>query len=452
VGTGSWLTLRLRFVQIRGFFHSIRCISGVYDDPQEKGDITHYQALAAALSATIGTGNIAGVATAIAAGGPGAVFWMWITALVGMATKFTCCSLAVQYRDVHEDGSASGGPMYYLEKGFRPAWLLLSGGSNHVVRWGYGLGFLFAFFALLASFGIGNMVQSNSVVGGLRFILPTSISEPSFPFLGMDIHYLNLSVGIVLSILVALVILGGIKRIGRVASKVVPIMCCIYMLGALIVLIGHIQQIPFAFFLIFKHAFTPTAPVAGFAGCALSATIRYGVARGVFSNEAGLGSAPMAHAAAKTNQPIREGYVAMLGPFIDTIVVCTMTALIIIVTGAWESGLNGADLSCLAFRTGLGWGHWIVSLGLIFFAYSTILSWCYYGDRCAEYLFGTWAVIPYRWLYSLAVILGSVGALKVIWTLADIFNGLMALPNLIALLALSGWVKKAMKTYDSSFR
>jgi len=437
----------------------LKCISGVYDDPEEKGDISHFQALCAALSATIGTGNIAGVATAIAHGGPGAVFWMWVTALVGMATKFTSCSLAVKFRTVHEDGSASGGPMYYLRDGFRPNWLRGLLGDPATTSIAAGLGFLFAVFTVLSSFGIGNMVQSNSVVDGLRFVVPEEWSEPGFSLLGsFQVEFFNLIVGLFLSGLVAMVILGGIKRIARVASAIVPVMCCVYVLGALAILVLNARGLPEAFALIFRHAFSDTQAMAGgFAGAVVARTIRFGVARGVFSNEAGLGSAPMAHAAAKTKEPIREGYVAMLGPFIDTIVVCTMTALVIIVTGTWmeassQNELVGAALSCHAFQKGLRFGdftlgHVLVSFGLVFFAYSTILSWSYYGDRCAEYLFGERAIKPYRIAYCIAVVFGATGALRMIWTIADILNGLMAVPNLIALLALGGWTAKAAKDY-----
>jgi len=459
VGTGLYLTFRLRFLQIRGFGHALKCISGVYDDPSEKGDISHFQALCAALSATIGTGNIAGVATAIAYGGPGAVFWMWVTALVGMATKFTSCSLAVKYRRVHADGSASGGPMYYLRDGFKPKWLENLVGDSKVRSIGAGLGFLFALFTVFSSFGIGNMVQSNSVVDGLRFVVPEAWSGPAFTWMGFfEVKIFNLIVGLFLAGLVAMVILGGIKRIGRVATAIVPVMCCVYLLGAIVILLFNLKEIPSAFLLIFKQAFSNTQAMAGgFAGAVLARTIRFGVARGVFSNESGLGSAPMAHAAAKTREPIREGYVAMLGPFIDTILVCSMTALVIIVTGSWmeasaEKELVGAALSCHAFQKGLHFGdftlgHIVVAFGLVFFAYSTILSWSYYGDRCAEYLLGPRAIRPYRILYCIAVVLGATGALKMIWTIADILNGLMAVPNLIALIALGGWVVRGIKEY-----
>jgi AGCS family alanine or glycine:cation symporter len=313
IGTGLFLTIRLRFIQLRRFRHAVECISGKYDNPEEQGDISHFQALCAALSATIGTGNIAGVATAIALGGPGAVFWMWVTALVGMATKFSSCSLALRYRVIHGDGSASGGPMYYLQRGLGLRWL----------------GLLFALFAGVASLGIGCAVQSNSVVDGLLTVVPPSWQEAMFgagvPVLaGRSI--IRLILGIILAFLVGIVIIGGIRRIAAVAERIVPFMCVAYTVSALVVLFMNVRAIPAAFAQIFHYAFSPVALGGGFVGTVLAATIQKGVARGVFSNESGLGSAPIAHAAAKTQEMIREGFVAMLGPFIDTILICTMAS------------------------------------------------------------------------------------------------------------------------------
>jgi AGCS family alanine or glycine:cation symporter len=437
VGTGLYLTVRMLFVQVRHLGHAIACVLGKYDQPEEKGDISHFKALSTALSATIGTGNIAGVATAIAAGGPGAVFWMWITALVGMATKFTSCTLAVKYRRIHADGSASGGPMYFLSMGLRNKAL------------GAGLGGAFALFGMVASFGIGNMVQANSVVGGLGYLLPDSAQAVGFSLWeGFDIQWMSLITGLILSFLTGIVILGGIRRIANVAGIVVPFMCSFYIIGAVLILILNASAIPGAFALIFKHAFTPYAVGGGAAGIALRETIRYGVARGVFSNESGLGSAPIAHAAARTSEPVREGTVAMLGPFIDTLIICSMTALVILVTGAHESGFDGSALTAHAFEQGLfGYGQYLVGFGLIFFAYSTLIAWSYYGDRCAEYLFGEKAIPVYRWMYVGCITIGAVGGLKVIWTVADIFNALMAIPNLIGLLLLSRIVAREAKNY-----
>ncbi len=484
VGTGLYLTIRLRFVQLRYLPHSIKCISGKFDNPQEKGDISHFQALCAALSATIGTGNIAGVATAIALGGPGAVFWMWMTALVGMAMKFSSCSLAVKYRLIHENGSVSGGPMYYLEKGLGLKWLAI----------------IFACCAGFASFGIGCAVQANSVTDGLLAIIPESMSgvqfSSDFPLLGGTI-ILKPVIGLILAGLVGIVIIGGIKRIANVATKIVPLMCAIYIISSVVILVLHYSDIPSALSQIFRYAFRPLAVGGGFFGFVMARTIEKGVARGVFSNESGLGSAPIAHAAAKTNEMAREGFVAMLEPFIDTIVICSMTALVIIISGLWQVkspdgtvlyGLGaraqpkkilldgghvevaapvgedtepylqddgtpyviptGASLTSNAFEHCLpGVGSFIVSISLVFFAYSTIISWSYYGDRCFEYLLGPRAILPYRYLFCCFVVIGAVGGLDLIWTMADNLNAMMALPNLVALLLLSGEVTREKTDY-----
>ena len=419
VGTGLYLTLRLRFIQFRGFKHAVNLVRGKYDKPEDEGEVSHFQALSTALSATVGTGNIAGVATAIALGGPGAVFWMWITALVGMASKYTSCTLAVKYRVVHEDGSVSGGPMYTLARALNLKWL----------------GVLFAIFTLIASFGIGNMVQANSVVDGLGYIFPA-------------IGDYRLILGVTLAILVGLVIIGGIKRIAKVASTIVPFMAVIYCGAALVILVLNASEIPSAFFTIINLAINPEAAGGG----AIGAAIQYGVARGVFSNEAGLGSAAIAHAAAKTNEPVREGLVAMLGPFIDTIIICTMTALIIVIMGAWgetrPEAHTGAALSAYAFEQGLGpIGAWVVGFGLMFFALSTIIAWSYYGDRSAEFLFGKRAVLPYRIIYTVLIVVGAWIPLNLVWNIADITNILMAAPNLISLVLLAGLVKKLGDDY-----
>jgi len=352
-GTGILITLMVKVIQLRKFGYAWKLISGRYDNPDDQGEITHFQALSAALSATIGTGNIAGVGTAIALGGPGAVFWMWVTAVFGMALKYGECLLSLHYRTIHEDGTVSAGPMYYLEKGLGQKWL----------------GILFALFAAVASFGIGNMVQANSV------------AEPVRTYFGIP----KLATGLLLGGLVFSVIVGGIKRIGRVASRLVPFMAAFYVLGALWVILAHLHAVPEAFRIIFTSAFKGSAAAGGFAGAAVAQAIRFGVARGVFSNEAGLGSAPIAHGAAKTQEPVREGLVAMLGPFIDTLVICSMTALVIVLTGAYTSGETGAVLTAHAFDIGLpGKGGMIVAMGIILFAFSTAISWSYYGDRSVE--------------------------------------------------------------------
>jgi AGCS family alanine or glycine:cation symporter len=418
VGTGVLMTVLLAAIQLRRFGYAWNLISGKFDNPQDEGEITHFQALSAALSATIGTGNIAGVGTAIALGGPGAVFWMWVTAVFGMALKYGECLLSLKFRTIHEDGTVSAGPMYYLERGLGQKWL----------------GVLFALFAAIASFGIGNMVQANSV------------AEPVQTYFGVP----KIVSGLVIGALVFAVIVGGIRRIGHVASRLVPFMSIFYITGALIVIFKNIGGVPAALNLIFHDAFTGSSAAGGFAGAALAQTIRMGVARGVFSNESGLGSAPIAHGAARTKEPVREGLVAMLGPFIDTIVICTMTALVIVLTGAYQGGLTGADLTAQAFNLGLPvQGGYIVAVGIIFFALSTAISWSYYGDRSVEYLFGPRLVTPYRILYCLLVPVGAAVHLELVWTISDVFNAMMAWPNLIGLLCLSGVIIRTTREYFS---
>ncbi len=431
VGTGIFLTVRNRLVQLRGFKHSFELISGKFDRPEHEGEISHFQALSAALSATIGTGNITGVATAIAIGGPGALFWMWVTAVFGMAVKYTSCTLAVMYRRIDPDGHVRGGPMYFIELGLGKRWKFLA--------------VLFAFFTAVAALGIGNMVQANSVADGLVDFFGIKGTEA-----GMSTRWI---IGIFIAIMVGLVIIGGIKRIGQVASKLVPFMCAVYVVSALIILaIAYDKVIP-AFGLVFESAFNPVSASGGFAGATVMMIIQQGVRRGLFSNESGLGSAPMAHAAAKVKEPVREGLVAMIGPFVDTLVICTMTGLVIIVSGQWNSGLNGTPLSSAAFDTILpGWGSHMVSFGLVLFAYSTIISWSYYGEKGIEYLLGRPAVLPYKIVYLIFIPLGAALKLGVVWSFADICNGLMALPNLIALIGLSSVVAVATKKYFKEYR
>jgi AGCS family alanine or glycine:cation symporter len=438
VGTGIFVTIRNRFVQIRGFKHSLELISGKYDKPEFEGQITHFQALSAALSATIGTGNITGVATAIAVGGPGALFWMWVTAVFGMAVKFTSCTLAVMFRKIDPDGYVRGGPMYFIELGLGPKAKILS--------------FMFALFTAVAALGIGNMVQANSVADGLVDLTGVQGTEVGL--------YWRLFIGLTIAALVGLVIIGGIKRIGQVASKLVPFMAAVYVISALIVLIMSADQIIPAFGLIIKHAFTPTSAAGGFAGSTVWLAIQHGMRRGVFSNESGLGSAPMAHAAAKVNEPVREGLVAAIGPFVDTLMICTLTGLVIVVSGVWtqidpETGvqITGTPLTAGAFEALLpSWGQRMVSLGLVLFAYSTIISWSYYGEKGFEYIFGRKFVLIYRWIYLLFLPIGAAIKIGLVWGIADIFNGLMALPNLIGLLGLSGVVAAATAKYFRELR
>ena len=421
-GTGILLTVVVKVIQVRKFGYAWKLISGKYDDPDDEGEITHFQALSAALSATIGTGNIAGVGTAVSLGGPGAVFWMWVTAVFGMALKYGECLLSLNFRTVHDDGTVSAGPMYYIEKGLGWKWF----------------GTLFALFAAVASFGIGNMVQANSV------------AEPVEEYFGIP----KLVTGLVIGGLVFAVIVGGIKRIGQVASRLVPFMALFYVLGSLWVIFSNITAVPEAFALIFTSAFSGTAAGGGFAGAAVSQAIRFGVARGVFSNEAGLGSAPIAHGAAQTREPVREGLVAILGPFIDTLVICSMTALVIIITGAHQDGDTGTVLTARAFDKGLpGVGGYFVSVGIILFAFSTAISWSYYGDRSVEYLFGPRLgprmVMPYRVLFCILLPVGAYMKLNHVWTISDITNALMAWPNLIALVGLTPLVVRLTKEYFS---
>lgn len=415
VGTGLLLTIMLKGLQFRKLGYSLYlALIRRKDADAEEGDISNFEALMTALSATVGTGNIAGVATAIAVGGPGALFWMWITGLVGMATKFGEAVLAVKYRVKDENGEMCGGPMYYIARGL--GWK--------------GLGAVFAFFATIASFGIGNMVQSNSVALAVKDTF------------GID----PLIVGIVLAILTALVVLGGIKSIGKVTSILIPIMIVFYVGGALFILLTNIEKVGPAFGLVFEYAFNPVAATGGFAGATVAAAIRFGVARGVFSNESGLGSAPIAAAAAQTKHPVDQALVSMTQTFIDTIVICTMTGLVIIMFN-WDSGLTSSSLTTEAFRLGFEGGQYIVTIGLILFAYSTILGWCYYGEKSIEYLLGVGAVKPYRMVYIAAILFGSVQKVGLVWTLADIFNGLMALPNLLGLIFLSPVIVRETREY-----
>jgi AGCS family alanine or glycine:cation symporter len=421
LGTGLYFTFRLRFIQVREFFHGLRITLGFFENPRHRGEIRHFQALCTALSATIGTGNIAGVATAIALGGPGAVFWMWLTGVFGMALKYASCVLSLKYRVFAKDGSVAGGPMYYLERGLHLRWLAI----------------FFAICTAITATVIGNMVQSNSVAD----VFLSSFRIPP------------LTTGVAIAVFVWLVIVGGIKRIARVAQVLAPFMCLAYIVASGYILFKSADKILPSLELILQQAFTPTAATGGFAGSVLLHTMRMGIARGLFSNEAGLGSAPIAHAAAKENEPSREGLVAMMGPFIDTLGICTLTALVIVVSGRWSSGLNGATLTASAFNVSLpGRGDLIVSMGLIFFAISTIISWSYYGDRCVYYLWGKKAVLPYKWIFCLLIPMGAVVKLELIWNLADITNSFMALPNLLALLGLSGVVIKETNSYQRKLR
>ncbi|MEW8585648.1 MAG: sodium:alanine symporter family protein [Candidatus Thiodiazotropha sp.] len=423
LGTGLFLMVGLKLMPLARLGYGFRMLwrgrEGLGD-----GEISPFNALMTSLSATIGTGNIAGVATAIAIGGPGAIFWMWCTALVGMATKYAEAVLAVRYREVDDNGNHVGGPMYYIKNGLDAKW-----------AW---LGTLFAIFGALAGFGIGNTVQANSVANALSANAGLQIA----PWV----------TGLVMAVLAALVLIGGIRRIAEVAGKLVPFMAVAYLLSGFVVLVLYAGAIPNALALIVSEAFTPTAATGGFAGAAVWLTIQFGVARGIFSNEAGLGSAPIAHAAAATDNPVRQGSVAMLGTFIDTIIVCSITGLAIVVTGAWTSGETSSALSSLAFETALpGIGSYVVSLGLAVFAFTTILGWSVYGERCVEYLFGVRSITPFRVAWIVMIPLGAVAQefLNFVWLVADTLNALMAIPNLIALLLLSPVVFALTREYFS---
>jgi len=415
-GTGIYLTIKLRGVQFRYLGYSLK-LAFFKRQEEAEGDISHFQALMTALSATVGVGNIAGVATAIAAGGPGAIFWMWIIGWIGMATKYGEAVLAVKYREKDERGMMCGGPMYYISKGLKAPWL----------------GFTFALFTAIAAFGIGNMVQANSVAHAVQ----TSFGIA--PWI----------TGLVISIATAVVILGGIKSIGRVTSFIVPIMVVFYMLGCLAILIINIGSIPATIATIVKSAFSGHAAAGGFAGATIMMAFRFGFARGIFSNESGLGSAPIAAAAAKTKNPVDQALVSMTQTFIDTVVVCALTGLAIVSTGLWDDGQTGAALSSLTFNSALpgGVGHLIISIGIIFFAYSTLLGWGYYGEKAIEYIFGVKAIIPYRVLWVIAVMIGATVKVGFVWAFADITNGLMAIPNLIGLIGLSGVIASETRKY-----
>ncbi len=416
-GVGLYLTFGLHAMPWRKLGPACRYLwQGRRSGEGIQGEISPFQALMTALSGAIGTGNIVGVATAIYLGGPGAVFWMWMTALVGMATSFSEGYLAVKYREQDELGNYVGGPMYYIKNGLGRRWLWLAA--------------TFAFLGTFAAFGIGNMVQAHSVADAVHgsFGVPFWIT------------------GVILVVLTGAVILGGIKRIAEVAGRLVPIMAAAYIFSALALIALNYTAVPDALALIISDAFTGTAASGGFAGAAVWMTIRYGIARGAFSNEAGMGSTPIAHAAARTRDPFKQGLLAMLGTFIDTLVVCTMTALAIVLTGAWTSGENGAPLSALAFETGLpGPGNLIVTISLMVFAFTTILAWSYYGERCAEYVFGVRIITPYRYAWLAVLMVGSLGKIGLVWIVAELMNGFMAIPNLLALIVLSPLVFRAVR-------
>ena len=474
VGTGVFATVRLGFPQIKYLRHGINVTSGKYDNPDDKGDLSHFQALTTALSATVGVGNIAGVATALYYGGPGALFWMWVTAFFGTTLKYAECTLSVKYREINSQGFTAGGPMYTIENGMGKQW-----------KW---LAIAFAGFAIICSFATGNAIQS--------FTVSDQIYSESLQLFGPD-HFLTMKRsfldlfqfsfqqvlnGIILSTVVGLVIIGGIKRIGQVTGYLAPIMAVIYVISAVLILAYHYDKVMGAFALIFNGVFNPTATVVGAGGGALMTmlnTMLMGVKRGLYSNEAGQGSAAIAHSTAKTNFPVREGAVAMLGPYIDTIIICTLTGLVIICTGAWKHTeyyasitastldefniaisegsfrglelINGSLLTSFAFKNGLQWlfnfGDKIITLSVLLFATSTAISWSFYGDRSTEYLFGEGAIYWYRIVYIAFVFIGANAGIEAVWAFGDAALGFMTFPNLISIIFLTGALKKMTKKY-----
>lgn len=452
LGTGIFITFRLRWIQVFRIPHSFNVLRGKFDNPADEGDINHFQALSAALSATVGIGNIAGVATAIHYGGPGALFWMWITAVFGMALKFVEATLAMNYRQINPDGSASGGPMYYIEKGLGKKWKPLA--------------ITFAALAIISSFGSGNSIQAFTVSDQILSEFTTYLSPGNWfiepvNFLGIPVEPARILTGLVTTSLVALVILGGIKRIGKVAARLAPGMALIYVISGITIILINYQDIIPTFGKIISQAFSPRAELLGFAGGGFMLflnTMVWGVKRGLFSNEAGQGSAPIAHAAAKTKEPVREGAVAMMGPLVDTLIICTITGLVIVLTNAHEvvidgERLNGSPLTALGFQTGLAplfpWGDKIITIAVFLFAVSTAISWSYYGDRSAEYLIDSRAIRPYKIIFVIFHFVGAIVSLEMVWGFGDIALGLMAVPNLIALIFLSPVAKRLAIDYFS---
>jgi AGCS family alanine or glycine:cation symporter len=463
VGTGIFVTIKLGLPQLRYLWHGIKVTMGKYDNPDDEGDLNHFRALTTALSATVGIGNIAGVATAIYYGGPGALFWMWITAFFGTTLKYAEASLALKYREIDDEGHTAGGPMYTIERGLGKNW-----------RW---LAVMFACFAVICSFATGNAIQSFTVSDqvysetvqllGTNHFLTLKYSI----FSGFELSVQQVINGLILSGIIAMVIIGGIRRIGRVTGFLAPIMAAIYVVSAVTIIAHYSSGIGSSFALIFDMAFNPPAEIAGVGGGAFLVmlnTLLWGVKRGLYSNEAGQGSAAIAHSTAKTNYPIREGSVAMLGPFIDTILICSLTGLVIIVTNAWHHTefyvnridpsftgelLNSSLLTSFAFKEGLSWlisfGDKIVTISVLLFAISTAISWSYYGDRSANYLFGKKSILPYKWIFVLFIFIGAIAELEAVWAFGDAALGFMTFPNLLAIILLSTPLLKMTKKYFS---
>lgn len=420
VGSGIFFTIVFGFPQLRLFKHAIDIVSGKYDDPENKGEISSFQALCSALSATVGLGNIAGVAVAISLGGPGAVFWLWVAGFIGMCTKFTEVTLSVRYRDIEPDGTVHGGPMFVIK--------------NALSKKFYPVAWIYAFFVVLSSFGAGNMFQANQMAS----VLKASAGIPEW------------ASGLVFCIGAALILIGGIKRIGKVTEKLVPAMVGIYILGAIVIIIAKFGNIPLVFAEIFSGAFMGTAAVGGFAGVAVKEVIIMGIRRATFSNEAGMGSAAMAHSAAKTT-PIQEGIVALLEPFIDTIVVCTITALALLLTGVWsQAGIAGSEMTATAFESVMGpAGRWIVTATVTLFAFSTMISWSYYGEQGVTFIAGSKWIPTYRWIFIAFIFVGAIAQLNIVLNLSDAVYGLLAIPNLMACYMLLPRVKEMLNDYET---
>lgn len=432
IPTGVIFAIKYKFLHLTKLRHSINVIRGKFDNKKDEGDINHFSALTTALSATVGTGNIVGVALAIYWGGPGAIFWMWVTGIFGMMLKFVECTLSMKYRHVNRDGTISGGPMYYMEYGLK----------QKLGKFAKVLAVIFAAATMICSLGTGNMAQSNSISDALM----TNYGVPVW------------TTGLLLTGLVLLVIVGGIKRIAEVTARLVPFMAVVYFISALAVILFNYQDVPQAFALIFTDAFTGTAATGGFAGSTFMLTLLWGVRRGLFSNEAGQGSAAIAHAAAKTKHPVREGLVASLGPLVDTLIICTLTALLIVVTGAWKEDAQGVEMTIIGLSKGLTnlgiahTGRHIIGVGLLLFAFSTMISWSYYGSRAANYLMGEKAIKPFRYVFGIFVFMGAIGEIELVWHFVDMVITFMTIPNLIALLLLSPVVTKEIKKYFADFK
>jgi AGCS family alanine or glycine:cation symporter len=463
VGSGIFITVKLGFPQIRYFWHGVKVTAGVYDNPEDEGDLNHFRALATALSATVGIGNIAGVATAIYYGGPGALFWMWITAFFGTTLKYAGSEMSLRYREIDKKGFTAGGPMYTIEHGLgvKYRWLAVS----------------FAVFTVICSFATGNAIQSFTVSDQLYSevsqVVGTShwLTSKFTLWQVFTLSFQQIFSGLVMAGIIALVIIGGIKRIGKVTGFLAPFMAIIYVSAAGLVLIANADLVGESFRLIFKMAFNPPAELAGVGGgtfLIVMNTMMWGVKRGLFSNEAGQGSAAIAHATAKTKYPVREGTVSMLGPFIDTLLICTLTGLVILTTGAWHHTafyvtridpsfagelLNSSLLTSFAFKEGLSWlfayGDKIITLAIVLFAISTIISWSFYGDRATEFLFGERSILPYKWIFVTFVFIGGVAELEAIWAFGDAALGFMTIPNLLSIILLSGTLKRTTKKYFS---